>query len=66
MITVFVGTLTPLILWWVVVFDVYVGLPFVVKMTVITKPISEKKADKLVEPLVENEETEGLVSAQLV
>jgi hypothetical protein len=35
-------------------------------MTIITKPITDKKADKLDEPLVENEEIEGLVSVQLV
>jgi hypothetical protein len=35
-------------------------------MTIITKPISDKKADKLVEPLVEDGEIESLVSVQLV
>jgi hypothetical protein len=35
-------------------------------MTIITKPITDKKADKLDEPLVENEEIEGVVSVQLV
>jgi hypothetical protein len=35
-------------------------------MTIITKPITDKKADKLDEPLVENEEIEGLVSVHLV
>lgn len=46
--------------------EVLVGLSLVVKMTVITKPITDKKADKVDEPLVENEEIEGLVSVQLV
>jgi hypothetical protein len=63
-ITVFDGTITTLILWCEVC-GVYVGLSFAVKMTIITKPISDKKADKLVEPLVENGENEGLVSVQL-
>jgi hypothetical protein len=35
-------------------------------MTIITKPITDKKADKLDEPLVENEQIEGVVSVQLV
>ena len=38
----------------------------VVKMTVITKPISGKKPDKLDVPLVENEQVEHLVSVQQV
>lgn len=33
-------------------------------MTVITKPVTDKKADKLEEPLVENEQVEDLVSVQ--
>lgn len=36
----------------------------IVKMTVITKPISGKKPDKLDVPLVENEQVEHLVSVQ--
>lgn len=36
----------------------------IVKMTVITKPISGKKPDKLDVPLVENEQLEHLVSVQ--
>jgi hypothetical protein len=36
------------------------------KMTVITKPITEKKSDKLDEPLVENEQVEDLVSMLLL
>lgn len=35
----------------------------IVTMTVITKPISGKKPDKLEVPLVENEQVEHLVSA---
>lgn len=35
-------------------------------MTVITKPISGKKPDKLDVPLVENEQVEHLVSVQQV
>ena len=35
-------------------------------MTVITKPISGKKPDKLDVPLVENEQVEHLVSVQHV
>jgi hypothetical protein len=38
----------------------------IVKMTVITKPISGKKPDKLDVPLVENEQVEHLVSVQQV
>lgn len=36
----------------------------IVKMTIITKPISSKNTDKLDEPLVENEQVEHLVSVQ--
>lgn len=36
----------------------------IVKMTVITKPISGKKQDKLDVPLVENEQVEHMVSVQ--